>query len=225
MAIITDSKTLVRRFVGSMPITRVYIGTREVFRQGTPPTITSLSAAPSTIDLDTRPSGTVTVTFGVTNSTHNRLYNTRTGANIPLTTSTTAIFAQPQQPTTYRLVAQNATGATHRDTSVDVTKNPTIASLRRSGFQQIPGGGGSANYRFAMTVTGLPRPSLSYRFGNGQQGAVSARRFTQGANPYTWSVEFLVTRANANADSLVMTATNASGTVTSTLANINSGRG
>ena len=209
---------LVKRFEGSRPISKYYLGSRLVWQQGSAPSITALSANPSSIDLDTRATGNVTVTFGVTGSTHNRLYNTRSGANVPFTTSTSAVFAQPQQPTTYRLVAQNATGAVHRDVSIDVTKNPTIASLRRSGFQQRLG---AVTYRFAMTITGLPRPSLSYRFGNGQSGNVSARRFVQGANPYTWSVEFLVTRANANADSLVMTAQNASATVTARLANIN----
>ena len=212
------STDLIKRFEGSRPIIKYYLGSRLVWEQGAAPSITALSANPSSIDLDTRATGNVTITFGVTNSTHNRLYNTRTNANVPFTTSTSAVFAQPQQPTTYRLVAQNATGATHRDVVVDVTKNPTIANLRRSGFQQIPGG---ANYRFAMTITGLPRPSLSYRFGNGQQGSVNARHFVQGANPYTWTVEFPVTRANANTDSLVMTATNASGSVTARLADIN----
>ena len=220
--IVRKSTDLVKRFIGSQSISKYYIGSRLVWEQGSAPSITALSANPSSIDLDTRATGNVTVTFGVTGSTHNRLYNTRSGANIPLTTSTTAVFAQPQQPTTYRLVSQNATGAVHRDVAIDVTKNPTIANFRRSGFQQIPGGGGSANYRFSATITGLPRPSLGWRFGNGQAGNVSARHFVQGANPYTWTIEFLVTRANANADSLVLTATNASGSVTATLANINS---
>ena len=219
---VRKSTDLVKRFIGSQSISKYYIGSRLVWEQGSAPSITALSANPSSIDLDTRATGNVTVTFGVTGSTHNRLYNTRSGANIPLTTGTTAVFAQPQQPTTYRLVSQNATGAVHRDVAIDVTKNPTIANFRRSGFQQIPGGGGSANYRFSATITGLPRPSLGWRFGNGQAGNVSARHFVQGANPYTWTVEFLVTRANANADSLVMTATNSSGSVTATLANINS---
>ena len=220
MAIITDSRTLTKRFVGSMPITRVYIGTREVFRQGTPPVITALSAAPNNIDLDTRASGTVTITFGVTGSTHNRLYNTRTGANIPFTTSTTAIFNQPNQTTTYRLVSQNATGATHRDVTINVSKNPTIANFRRTGFAQNPSGG-SVTYQFEATVGGLPRPVLTYRFTTGEQGTVNVRHFVQGATPDVWTVRWTVVLANANARGLTVTATNASGSVTATLANIN----
>ena len=220
MPIITSSRTLVKRFVGSLPIIRVYEGTREVFRQGTAPAITSLTATPDSIDLDTRASGNVTINFGVTNSTHNRLYNTRTGANIPLTTSTSAIFAQPDQTTTYRLVAQNATGSTHRDVTVNVSKNPTIMNFRRTGFAQNPRGG-SVTYQFEATVGGLPRPVLTYRFTTGEQGTVNVRHFAQGATPDVWTVRWTVVLANANARGLTVTATNASGSVSATLANIN----
>lgn len=215
---VRKSTDLVKRFLGSRAVGKYYLGSRLVWQHTDPPSITALSANPSSIDLDTRATGTVTITFAVSNSTHNRLYNTRTSANIPFTTGTTATFTQPQQPTTYRLVAQNATGAVHRDVVVDVTKNPTIANLRRTGFSQVVGG---ANYRFALTVTGLPRPAVSYRFGDGVSGNIAHNLFSAGANPYTWTIEFLITRANANNTSLVLTATNASGTVTSTLANIN----
>ena len=215
---VRKSTDLVKRFCGSRSIGKFYLGSRLVWQQGAAPSITSLVASPSSIDLDSRASGSVQFTFAVVGSTHNRLYNTRSGANIPFTGNTTATVTQPQQPTTYRLVAQNATGATHRDVTVDVTKNPTVTNLRRSGFQQIVGG---ANYRFSMTVTGLPRPTVSYRFGDGVSGNIAPNLFRQGANPFTWSIEFLVTRANANNTGLVVTATNASGTASATLANIN----
>lgn len=215
---VRKSTDLIKRFCGSRPIAKYYLGSRLVWQQGDPPAITSLVANPASIDLDTRATGTVALTFAVTGSTSNHLYNTRTNANIPLTGNNTASFAQPQQPTTYRLVSQNAVGASHREVTVDVTKNPTITNLRRSGFQQIVGG---ANYRFAMTITGLPRPTLTYRFGTGETGTIAHNLFVQGANPFTWTVEFTITRANANDTSLVMTAVNASATVTSTLANIN----
>lgn len=212
---------IIKRIVGTTAILKFYNGSQLIWQQGNAPSITALTAVPSSIDLDTRPSGTVLLTFAVSGSTHNRLYNKRTGANIPLTSNTTARFTQPQQPTTYSLVAQNATGASHRDVTIDVTKNPTVTNLRRVGFQQIPLGGGSANYRFAMTVTGLPRPAVSYRFGDGQRGNIVSNLFRQGANPFTWTIEFTITRANADDTSLTVTATNASATVTATLSDIN----
>ena len=218
---IRKSTDLVKRFCGSQAIGKVYLGARLVFEQGTPPAITSLTANPSSIDLDTRASGNVTVNFGVTNSTHNRLYNTRSGANVPLTTSTSAVFAQPQQPTTYRLVCQNAVGSISRDVEVDVTKNPTIASLRRTGFLRHILGGGTSTYEFGATITGLPMPTLRYQFSSGEQGAINPRHLRQGANPYTWTLDWSIVLNSDAARRLTITATNASGTATSTIANIN----
>ena len=138
------------------------------------------------------------------------------GANI---STTLPNILQPQQTTTYRLFATNSGGSSHRDTTVTVTKNPTLTNCRRIGSITRPG---FTNYTFGFTLTGLPRPTVTYVFSGGQTGTVSTSHYQQGSNPYTWTASnWVVTMPNANAQSLVLTARNASGSTTCTLSNIN----
>ena len=136
------------------------------------------------------------------------------GANI---SSTLPNIPQPQSTTTYRLIASNSGGHSHRDTTVTVTKNPTLTNCRRTGYIDA-----TTQYQFGFTLTGLPRPTVTYVFSGGQQGTVSDRHLVQGSNPYTWtSSGWQIVFANANAQSLTLTATNASGSSTCTISNIN----
>ena len=132
-------------------------------------------------------------------------------------------IAQPNKPTSYRLIAHNAGGYSHRDTSVNVTKNPTITNLRRT---NVVTRAGFSTYTFAFTVTGLPRPAVTFDFSNFAESSgnrVATTHFIQGSNPYTWNVSgWSVTFPNSDARSLTLTATNGSGSVTASLANINS---
>ena len=126
---------------------------------------------------------------------------------------------RPNKSQIYRLQARNSGGSSHRDITLTITKNPTIASLRRT---NIISRTGFARYTFAMTITGLPQPTLTYRFSGGQTGTIPTSHYSQGANDYTWNVSgWSITFANANAQSLVVTASNSSGSVTATLSNIN----
>ena len=131
---------------------------------------------------------------------------------------------QPNKPPSYRVFVHNNTGGySHRDTSVNVTKNPTITNLRRT---NVVTRAGFSTYTFAFTVTGLPRPAVTFDFSNFAESSgnrVATTHFIQGSNPYTWNVSgWSVTFPNSDARSLTLTATNGSGSVTASLANINS---
>ena len=124
---------------------------------------------------------------------------------------------RPDQTTDYRLLAMNGGGASHRDIRLTITKNPILRSCRRTGFNNQ-----GFLYQFGFQVEGLPRPNVSYVFSGGRQGNVPASHFQQGSNPYTWNItDWRISFSNANAQSLVLTATNSSGSVTCRLANIN----
>ena len=124
---------------------------------------------------------------------------------------------RPDKSTSYRAVASNNGGSAHADASVSVTKNPTLANCRRVGFVGI-----TTTFFFGLTMTGLPRPTLTYSFGGGGPiGGISHNIMVQGANAYTWIVNnFAQTLQNNNARSLTFTATNSSGTATCRIANI-----
>ena len=220
--------------VGSLPIQKieVYKGGRliKVWEDLENPVITAFDVVPKNLDLDTTPTGTIVFTIGVTGTAGSDTYAQvvrlpdgtnigpthvgRSGANINTTLSN---ILQPNQTTTYRLFVHNEAGASHKDTTITVTKNPTLANCRRTGVINS-----THTYFFGFTLTGLPRPVVTYRFSGGQTGTVSATHLTQGANPYTWtSSGWQVIFPNSNAQSLILTATNASGSVTCRIANIN----
>ncbi len=217
-------------FLGTRPIQKIYMGDTLVWANTNPPTISSFSVSPATIDLDTRLTGTISFSFSVSAqaglSLSAQIYREpegvavgasfTAGKGLPLTGSLPNI-SQPLKPTTYRLVARNSGGASHSDATVTVTKNPTLTNCRRTGFVDA-----TTLYTFGMTFTGLPRPLITYVFSGGQQGTINERHYTQGANPYTWSfTDFRVTMATPQAQSVVFTATNSQGTATCRIGNIN----
>ena len=222
--------------IGTTPVKQIDVydgGTlKKVWEDVDGPAITAFSVAPNSIDLDTRASGTVTFTIGVTGTagrtTTAQIVRLPDGTNIGPTlvsgggtniTTTVPNILQPNQTTTYRLIASNGSSQSHKDTTVTVTKNPTLTNCRRTGYIDA-----TTTYYFAFTLTGLPRPTVTYAFSGGQQGTFVSRHFVQGSNPYTWNVPeraWRITFANSNAQSLTLTATNASGTATCRIANIN----
>ena len=156
-----------------------------------------------------------------------QIYNERTGGKVgpeyrsgagQALSQTVPNIPQPNQPTTYRVLVRNTGGSAHRDTQIDVTKNPTIANLIRTNFISRTG---FSTFTFSMTVTGLPRPTLSYVFSGGSTGTIASSHFVQGANPYTWEIRnWSITFPDASSQRLTVTGTNSSGSVTATLANI-----
>ena len=217
-------------FIGSKPLQKIYKGSKLIWESQNPPVITTFSVSPSTIDLDTRATGTITFTLAVTGrageNTYAQIVRLPSGANIGVThvaangasiSTTLPNITQPQSTTTYRLFARNDEGASHKDTTVTVTKNPTLANCRRTGFNNQ-----GFLYSFGFTLTGLPRPVVTYRFSGGQQGTVNVRHYSQGSNPYTWTIDgWRVTMPSAANQSLTLTATNGSGTTTCSIGNIN----
>ena len=220
--------------VGSLPLQKieVYKGgqLKKVWEDLENPVITAFDVVPKTLDLDTTPSGTIVFTIGVTGTAGSDTFAqivrlpdgtnigpthvARSGANINTTLSN---ILQPNQTTTYRLFVHNEAGASHKDTTITVTKNPGLANCRRTGVINR-----THTYFFGFTLTGLPRPTVTYAFSGGQTGTVSPTHLTQGANPYTWtSTGWQIVFANSNAQSLTLTATNSSGSTTCTIANIN----
>lgn len=217
-------------YIGTKPIEKIYIGNTLIWENTDSPTITNFSASPSSIDLDTRATGTISFTLAVTgtagqtttaqiyrlpeNAKVGPSYSGANGANI---SQSLPNIPQPQKTTTYRLLARNGGGSSHSETTVTVTKNPTLANCRRISFSQQ-----GFQYDFGFTLTGLPRPVVTYSFSGGITGTIANNLLIQGANPYTWSVNnFRVNMPSAANQSLTIMATNASGSVTCSLVNIN----
>ena len=220
-------------YIISQAIQRVYTGNNLIWRNIDPPTITAFSVSPNNIDLDTMSSGTVTFTFTVQGTPGQISYAqivrlpgggnigaTFVGASGAIINGNLPNILQPTQTTTYRLFARNTGGNTTRDTTVTVTQNPVIRNFRQTGFRQGIPGISADTYNFGATIVGYPRPSVSYRFSTGEHGTLTSSHFTSsGTN--TWTLAFTHIFNNANARSVVLTATNSSGTVTETISNIN----
>ena len=123
---------------------------------------------------------------------------------------------RPNQTTTYRLIASNVGGSSHQDEVVNVTQNPVITNFRRTNFLSRPG---FATYTFGATIRGTPQPTLRFSASTGETGNIPASDLTSsGVNQ--WTLSFRHTFNNANARSLTLTATNSSGSVTSSIQNI-----
>ena len=209
-------------------------GASQIYRRPVVPVITSFSVTPTTIDLDDRLTGTISFSLGVTGTagqvTTARIIRVRDNAQIGTTftggsglniSQTLPNIAQPLRTETYRLIATNTDGNAHRDTTVTVTKNPTLTNCRRTNYIDA-----TTLYEFAFNLTGLPRPSVRYVFTQnsiaGQQGQVPFNHYAQGSNPYTWNVTgWRINFANSNARSLTLTASNSSGSSSCTINNIN----
>ena len=122
---------------------------------------------------------------------------------------------QPNQTTTYRLIARNDTGASHRDAQVVVTQNPVLANLQALGAGTGPGAPGGANIQISGRVTGYPRPSITINqnFNNGQ--ALSDRHFSPVAGQVnTWDFSLSWFYGTSGRRAFVVTAQNSSGQVT-----------
>ena len=154
--------------IGTLPIKKVYIGTDEVWNNTNLPNIVTFTVSPTTIDLDTRPTGNISLSWTATaqsNTQTSKLYLEPQGTRIGQTfvtgsgagVSNTFSYTQPTATQIYRVVVNNSGGASHRDVTVTVTQNPQV-----SGFNYgVHLGGGIYQYSFSATITGLPRPTVS----------------------------------------------------------------
>ena len=202
-------------YIGTKPVQTIKKGNTIVWQAVNPPSILTFTATPSAIDLDTRSTGNITISWTAASQSNiqtSRVYLQPQGTRIGQTfvtgsgagVSESFTNAQPNQTQIYRVVINNSGGASYRDATVTVTQNAGITNFRRTAFQQAPGLQ-AGTFWFKATITGYPRPTLSYRFGNGRQGAISNRHLTPaGSNSWTldWNIYHTVL-----ADSLVLTAT------------------
>ena len=215
-------------FIGTKPVHKITKGTQVVWQATNLPNILSFGVTPTSIDLDTRPSGNVTISWTAaaqSNTQNSNIYLVPQGTQVGQSyvagsgagVSETFTTPQPNQTQIYRVVVRNTGGASHRDATVKVTQNAAITNFRRTGFAQHPGIQ-AGTFIFQATIKGYPQPALSYRFGNGRQGAITARHLTaSGTN--TWTLSYTIYHTVLS-DSLVLTATNSSGSVTATINNI-----
>lgn len=209
---IRKSTDLVRRFCGTQAIGKYYLGTRLVWQQSNPPTITSFTATPSTLDLDTA-TGNITLRVAGTNFTAGKFVNKRTGEviiNFASTTGTSSVSTPiPNQTTTYTVILTNSTGAVSQDVTVTATKNPTIESFQSDGqlASRLPSGG---TFRFSAVIDGLPRPAIRADQGI---GAITDRHLTRRSDG-KWDLTFTHYFGVSGSRQITLTATNSSGSVT-----------
>ena len=159
-------------YLFTRPIEALYKGTNLLFRRTNEPTIQSFSVSPTSIDLDTRPTGNLTfsgVVLGTTGQTTNAHivrvsdgvnigpnFSAVNGANLVISLPN---IAQPTQNESYRLIASNNGGPSDREASVAVTQNVSLTGCvitARSGGP-TPGETLSLN----CTLKGYPRPRVS----------------------------------------------------------------
>ena len=170
---------------------------------------------------------------GVTSDTTARILREPEGTQIGPTlsalrgsplTGTIPNIPQPTKTTTYRLIARNPAGSSHREVTINVSQNAVISNLRRTGFSQRPDG---RRYQFTARVKGYPRPAITWRFSNGtsSQSDNDGIHFTPvSGQTNTWDVVWGQGAgrlyAGGTTDSFTMTATNSSNSVSSSISNI-----
>ena len=170
---------------------------------------------------------------GVTSDTTARILREPEGTQIGPTlsalrgsplTGTIPNIPQPTKTTTYRLIARNPAGSSHREVTINVSQNAAISNLRRTGFSQRPDG---RRYQFTARVKGYPRPAITWRFSNGtsSQSDNDGIHFTPvSGQTNTWTIIWGTGAgrlyAGNTTDSFTLTATNSSNSVSSTISNI-----
>ena len=136
--------------------------------------ITSFSVTPTTIDLDDRLTGTISFSLGVTGTSNQvttaRIIRVRDNAQIGTTftggsglnlSQTLPNITQPLRTETYRLIATNTDGNSHRDATVTVTKNPTLTNCRRTNVYSK--GCIYNSLLLLLVLQDLPRTVVRYR--------------------------------------------------------------
>ena len=201
--------------------TRLYGTTLDklIWQNTAPPSITAFSVAPTSIDLDTRPTGNVTLSWTATAQNEvrtSRVYlepqATRIGQTYVTAANTgiseTITTPQPTQNQTYRLVISNDTGASHQDVNVTVQKDLAITNFRRTGFTQVPTNPLLGAYRFGFRITGYPAPNR-FVFSGVHSATTDGRHLTPVSGmANTWDFEITFDLPVVSSGSLTVVATN-----------------
>ena len=190
--------------VGPANAEKIYMGTdtTAVWQQvQAGPPITTFTVAPSTIDLDTRSSGTISFTAAVTGKTGNdtTCQIVRLPDGTPVGTSflgvgganiseTVPNIAQPSSTTIYRLLCHYSGGGSNlADRTVTVTKNAGVSACS---FRAVPGGQSAPlaeTLHITCTITGTPRPTVTITGWN-DGNAFTDRHFTStGTNQWSFT--------------------------------------
>ena len=189
----------VHAFKGLRPIERIYKGPVLIWQAGNAPVIPVFTAAPASIDLDNRPSGTISFSVQVAGTagedTAAQIVRLPNGENVGTSflgvngagiNQTLPNIAQPTQDTTYRLIARNNEGSSHKDFTVRVTQDPLIDSFVV--LHYVSGGPAHGQTAYMRAIfKGSPQPSLSADQGI---GALNPRHFRDAGETNTWMVEF-----------------------------------
>ena len=213
---------------GTAVISRIALGGQLYWRQGTPPTITSFTVTPTSINLDSATPTDVVIRFSIPRgSTTARVYLEPQGTQIGQTytvqdavnevTDNSFTHTRPTANQTYRLVASTIRGEVHQDRSVTVTQSPGVSNIGRANFiSGIPGTSGP-QYTFTARIVGYPQPAVSYRFSTGETAVLSPSHLTPVSGQVnTWTLRFTHTFATVQTRNLTITA----GTASQTLTNI-----
>ena len=212
--------------LGSFQAQSVSYGTNTTpFWQNTsPPPISLFVIQPSSIDLDTRPTGTISLTIGISGTpgqeTTAQIVRLPDGANIGPSYSgisgatITALIPnipQPTHTTTYRLIAHNDAGNSHKDRTVTVTQNPVVSGCSATGSGGSIADPTGTQIRISCQVKGFPMPVVTINQG-WSPSPVTQRHFTKiSGQVNTWSFSVTNRYPNQNTRTFRVTATNSSG--------------
>ena len=209
--------------LGTAVIERIYKGAQLFWQQGTPPTISSFTVTPTTINLDSATPTMVTIAFSIAvGATTVRIYLEPQGTQLgraytvgsgATNSQTNITHPRPTQNQTYRLVASTTRGEVHQDRTVTVTQSAGVSDTRRINFIS----GTPAQYTFTARIVGYPQPAVSYRFSTGETNTLTASHLTPVSGQVnTWILRFVITFNTVQNRNLTITA----GTARQTLNNI-----
>lgn len=146
-------------------------------------------------------------------------YSSASGANLTQTISAT----RPNQTTSYRLYARNDGGTSQQDVTVTVTQNANISNLRRTLFINSHEGNNTGNFQFKATVSGTPRPVVSWNMPDGQTGFNNSHTSFRSTGTNEWEITIggpAGLRLGVTSGMLAVTVQNSSNSDTATIANI-----
>ena len=213
-----NGQTISKLFTRGISLDRLKRAGRDLFARANPPTIDSFASNVQQIDLDSRATGRIILTWATTGAGACKVLEQGGSVLLSSSLSGSVQIPQPRETTSYLLTASNRQGSVTRVVTVRVVQAPVITNLRRT--RALQGLYGIVSYEFRAFVTGSPKPTATYRINQGQETAVrSLRRSDDTPGGYE-----LVLMKSLNSElnhSLTVTVTNSSGSDSATIDNIN----
>ena len=218
MAIYNKETNIKHVYYNTQLIKKLYKGSTEIFTNVPGPTISSLTINPTTIDLDTYPSGLITLSYTTTAQLSELRLSDSHGNKYNVSSTTTTTISQPNIDTTYYLTAINNTGATQKSVSITITQNPQILNFRTTGYTPVPYNFQLGHYRFKAQIRGYPQPVLTFTTPF-DSTTITTRHLTYNtrATAHTWDFSYDKIIRLTPSQRITLTAVNSSGSVTSTI--------